>query len=201
MQEVVDFSEQLSKCYGRHSCTKTSRIHDDITCLSHDLKPSLLLDYLRPDGDLLQQFLKYLAPINAHFNHREFTILSLCGDVFLINMRTEKLVKPVYIDITKGLEVPQIIKAGTQFETEIQNWYDRHVTVAKQPHDSCPIIKSQSSSSLNTCTLYGWLCGYPVIYWFNEQNSYDLDMISLTKVTITADNYSPDHHMLWEKVR
>ena len=201
MQEVVDFSEQLFKCYGRHNYTKTSRIHDDITCLSHDLKPGLLLDYLKPDSALLQQFLKYLALINAHFNPREFTILSLCGDVFLINIRTEKLVKPVFIDITKGLKVPQIIKGGTQLETDVQNWFDTHVTVAKQPYDSCPIIKSQTSSALNACTIYGWLCGYPVIYWFNEHNGYDLDMISLTKVTITADNYSPDHHVLWQKVR
>ena len=37
---------------------------------------------------------------------------------------------------------------------------------------------------LNVCTLFGWLLGYPVVYWFDIQRGYSLDMVELVCFTV-----------------
>ena len=78
--------ECLKNCFGGSAARKAAQLHDDITCLSHGLKPALLLDYIRPDSTALQLFLRTLRRHNVALP--ELTILVVNEDIFLIHLPT-----------------------------------------------------------------------------------------------------------------
>ena len=77
--------ECLKNCFGGSAARKAAQLHDDITCLSHGLKPALLLDYIRPDSTALQLFLRTLRRHNVALP--ELTLV-VNEDIFLIHLRT-----------------------------------------------------------------------------------------------------------------
>ena len=76
----------MKNCFGGSAARKAAQLHDDITCLSHGLKPALLLDYIRPDSTALQLFLRTLRRHNVALP--ELTILVVNEDIFLIHLPT-----------------------------------------------------------------------------------------------------------------
>lgn len=53
------------------------------------------------------------------------------------------------------------------------------------------------SQNINLCTLFGRLLGYPLVYWFDPEIGYSLDMVDLVCYTVTVrkrqDSHSHNH--------
>lgn len=49
-----------------------------------------------------------------------------------------------------------------------------------------PIISCDAGAELNVCTLFGRLLGYPVVYWFDTEVGYSLDMEELVCYSISV---------------
>ena len=50
---------------------------------------------------------------------------------------------------------------------------------------------TNSVVELNLCTLFGQLLGYPVVYWFDVERGYSLDMVELVCYSVTVTSCDP----------
>ena len=120
---------------------------------------------------------------------------------------------PVYIDVTKGLQEPKLVEDETkatltrlfvQWLGTVQSSFQQNVNKTEQCIIPCHTKVSRISTQqltvdrnviigfgpacgdveLNVCTLFGQLLGYPVVYWFNIERGYSMDMVELVCFTI-----------------
>ncbi len=215
------------------SRSKYSQFYSDVTCTLVGVKPVLLIDHMIPHPTKLQNFLRdVLICTRTKWCGRDqrYCILSIEGDVLLINLtslsRSWKDVTRVYIDITKGLEGPEVLRdvalvssieesfigclklifqhnsiselasSNTTTTTTTTAATPTTVTVASTTTAATPTtvtttVASSSSttttfpiveytnvgpSSLNLCSLFGYLLCYPVVYWFDIDKGYCLEV-------------------------
>ena len=157
----------MKNCFGGSAARKAAQLHDDITCLSHGLKPALLLDYIRPDSTALQLFLRTLRRHNVALP--ELTILVVNEDIFLIHLptltRSEN--RPVeFINITNTDQISVLSKEqSVAVRLQIREWVDGAISTS--PEGLYPVITTEERACpFSVCSLmYGWLVGYPVVYW------------------------------------
>ena len=189
----------LRNCFGRSSTAiKAAQLHDDITCLSRGLKPALLLDYIRPDARALQQFLHSLSRHGIALPYHELAILSFNQDVFLthvptlnrISGRTIKFMNISGAQRGENRESMTMLDEdhSSVLEHQIKNWFDAVVSSLPSSEEGYPVISEIEACPVNLCSLYGWLVGYPVVYWFNEGSDGNLDNVELSLWTVNARN-------------
>ena len=166
--------ECLKNCFGRSAARKAAQLHDDITCLSLGLKPALLLDYIRPDSTALQRFLRTLRRHNVALP--ELTILVLNEDIFLIHLPTlqQSYNRSVeFINITRTDEISVLTRdQSLAVRLQIREWVNEAIStsLAEGPY---PVITDLRvcpgrGAGFSLCSVYGWLVGYPVVYWTSE---------------------------------
>ena len=186
----------LRNCFGRSSTAiKAAQLHDDITCLSRGLKPALLLDYIRPDARALQQFLHSLSRHGIALPYHQLAILSINQDVFLthvptLNRISGRTIKFMNISGAQRGESMTMLNEdhSSVLEHQIKNWSDAAVSSLPSSEEGYPVISEIEACSVNLCSLYGWLVGYPVVYWFDERGDYNLDNVELSLWTVNARN-------------
>ena len=55
-------------------------------------------------------------------------------------------------------------------EHQIRSWFDAMVSSLPSSEEWYPVISEVEACPVNLCSLYGWLVGYPVVYWFEEES-------------------------------
>ena len=179
--------ECLKNCFGGSAARKAAQLHDDITCLSHGLKPALLLDYIRPDSTALQLFLRTLRRHNVALP--ELTILVVNEDIFLIHLptltRSEN--RPVeFINITNTDQISVLSKEqSVAVRLQIREWVDGAISTS--PEGLYPVITTEERACpFSLCSLYGWLVGYPVVYWSDTSGECTISTGSMECVILSV---------------
>lgn len=194
----------IFNCFDRK---KAQQLHDDVLCMSHDLKPALLLDYLKPEVKSLHKLLNSV-PIRAPLKS-QWTILRYNEEVFLGNF--PQITSQVLNDTIAMVDVTTTVPTVMEDETtavmcrEVSEWLEKTTFKLQGCNkESCAVIEAPISPTLNPCTVYGWLLGYPVVYWFDEERGYQLGMVELVRNVVTATNQahsvSPATQLLWQNV-
>lgn len=193
--------DSLKKYFGASSVVrKTARLHDDITCLSRGLKRSLLLDYLRPDPIALQRFLQSLSHHDSDLFH--MTILVVNGDVFLMH-KPYTLDRTIQIvDVSNNSAHISLLSEdiSVKIKHQMRDWLD--TAVPSLSTSGICVVSMLQPCPVNLCSLYGWLVGYPSVYWFEESSGHSLDCVELTLWTVLARNEShmQQQQPLWQNV-
>lgn len=195
------WKKSLRKHFGAASCCKWQQLYNDVMCILLELKPALLLDYLRPDAKKLQLLLQEVQSGGALPQSPNLIVVKIGEDVLLVNTQgndcatwpppTPLLKACCYVNITKDLESPTLIsdKLAANLEQKLESWWNelgngfQHQCRAKD--GVTPIIDS-GDSFLNVCTLFGKLLGYPAVYWFDPDQGYSLEMVNLICHTLTV---------------
>ena len=164
---------------------KVQRLCDDITCLCIGVKPALLLDYVvNIDLQSLEELVKLWK------DGERLKVFTLNGDYFILNEIAfdKDHYASLFIDISQTNAQPYIsesLEIGSLIKKQVKEFID--ITKLKESS----ILHNQSTTlphSLNYCAMYGWLLGYPLIYYWNihNENSNTLDVVQC-KVTIASD--------------
>ena len=83
-------------------------------------------------------------------------------------------------------------------EHQIKNWFDAVVLSLPSSEEGYPVIIEVETCPVNLCSLYGWLVGYPVVYWFNEGSDPNVE---LSLWTVNARNRNETEPcLLWRNV-
>lgn len=122
---------------------------------------------------------------------------------------------PVYLDITKGRHQPKLLDDENQVTLNgifiqwlgvVKSSYQQNTVdktelciipcCTKIPNSSTQTLSSVQQQTgdketlgdteLNVCTLFGQLLGYPVVYWFDTERGYSLDMVELSCFTVSV---------------
>lgn len=214
MESVQDqnaWRKAVAKIFNSSDTKKVHQLHDDVLCIACDLKPMLLLDYLKPEASCLQKLLNSV-PIKAPLES-QWTILRYNKEVLLGNLpqTRHRVLNDVsnitIVDVTTA--VPTVLEdvTATTMCKELSKWLDE-ATLPIQGHckESCTVMEAPTGLMLNPCTVYGWLLGYPVIYWFDVDRGYQLDMVELVRYIVMATNELPSvcltthGQLLWQHV-
>lgn len=194
----------FKKHFSDHLMSKSNRFYHDISCAVLGIKPAHLLDYIvPPDPVKLQAYLQELLnPPGSCDRSQDLCILLIEQDVLFINytslLSLGKINRDatIFVDITSDLKKPVLIKELQTFDilerslSSCIEVMDKHFCSSSQSTGcSIPILHHNSSSSSvtvqaqgeNVCTLFGWLLGYPVVYWFDPVKGYSLVMETLVR--------------------
>ena len=195
------WKNSLSKHFGAASCCKWQQLYNDVICIILELKPALLLDYLRPDAKKLQLLLQEVKSGGTLPQSPNLIVVKIGEDVLLVNTQGNDCATwstPIpllrahcYVNITKGLELPTLIsdKLAANLEQNLESWWRelgngfQHQCSVKDV--AIPIVDSGNSFH-NVCTLFGKLLGYPAVYWFDPDQGYSLEMVNLISHTVTV---------------
>lgn len=169
----------VSRYYGKRFVSASWRIWMDVWCVVNGIKLTWLVDYLPLDVTKLRQLLEdsLSAGIFTIRDH-SVAILMLNSDLLVINTAIDLATPPtatMFIDISTTLD-KLVVVSECQWENvscavqEIQ----RAITVATT--ESCIdqlLVMTQVilAEDVNLSTVFGWLLGYPVIYWFDNNSS------------------------------
>lgn len=186
----------VCRCYGKRFVSSSWRIWMDVWCVVNGIKLTWLVDYLPLDATKLHQLLEdsRSAGIFTIQDH-SLVILMLNNDLLVINTAI-LLARPptVFIDVSSKLDKPVVVSecVWESVRCAIQVIHGA-ITAAKSCSDGQLLIVSQLTltDEVNLCTIFGWLLGYPVVYWFDDGHSDSHDCVSMQHLvcySVTASN-------------
>lgn len=198
---VLKWRECLKKHFGAPSSRKWYRLYADVVCVLLGLKPALLVDYIPTDGPKFGSFLQDVLgneSILTAAHSPKLCVFQLGDDTVLSNVEYLGLTPECsggtsvqYVDIAKDMRQPCVLplEAAKAREEEYLKWCGtvkerlnkQEAVDGSRDKLYIPMVRGESSDfkCQNLCTLFGRLLGYPVVYWFEPEKSYSLDMVDL----------------------
>ena len=194
--------KELTRNYlGKHCSKFAHDIKCDLLCVIEGIKPALLFDYAMTEPETLKTFLTAvisngLLPVK----NAQLGIIEVGLDVLVYNLQAmtcvvaDDIKDVTLIDVTGREGNPRIMnpeechKITDVILTEIRQICQSFHSEGEEL-DHIPIHKINDSVDINLSTLFGYLLGYPVIYWFDVKCPKEncLSMLPLTVFTVTGD--------------
>ncbi len=196
------------KHFSRSHLSKSSHFYQDISCVLLGLKPAHLVDYLPSKPQKLKLFLEEVKQsCNALWDNSKLCILLLGEDVLFVNRNSlhPSRNRPVFINVSKSLDKPEILSTEKALriaekpflsccevlDRTLLDSRDNHVPIVEyySPHGHHPtssngVGPTAEADEENLCCLFGWLLGYPAVYWFDAKEGYSLDMEELIRHSV-----------------
>ncbi|XP_062853976.1 UPF0739 protein C1orf74 homolog [Trichomycterus rosablanca] len=166
------------------------------------LKPALLYDINSACAEQIQQYVSSLQ--EAGLLTEALQIFSIRGSTLIVNSSLMKahldevLEKKSLLtaDVCLWREQPSLINMDSKTEHMVKAMLE--VFRNNNAQDSVVrVVKEEVYDQWNLCTLFGILLGYPVVYWFDQEKSFEncLSMIPLVvnKVLVSWSIHSEKH--------
>lgn len=194
------------KCLGKLSgkCYRSFLL--DVTAISFGIKPSLLFDYAVVDSENASSLVKGFAA--KGFIPRPLDVLKVHQDIFFadLNALVNYLRNCVHseefilIDVSGKLQEPRVLeneiakRVKKQFRKIVENLHQKSEDSPSyltqrgevlQNHQYVD-LSSYSDEHCSVPSVFGFLLGYPVIYWCDQANEHNcLNMVVLNRYTVT----------------
>ena len=165
----------IHQCYGKKFAALARRLWMDVWCVVNGIKPAWLVDYLPLDESKLYRLIEESALGGIlMLQQNSLAILTLNSDLLLIN--ASSLVNcttsdlPTLVNITEKLEQPSVIpncmwESIASTTSTIQSIQSM---VTAGPAGKLFTVHLTVPDHVNLCSVFGWLLGYPVVYWFDS---------------------------------
>jgi len=170
-EEFRKWQALVHQCYGNKFVAVARRIWMDVRCVINGIKPAWLVDYLPLDESKLYHLLEE-SMLGGIFTLQEHSlaILTLNSDLFLINTSINLLNNasklPTFVDISEKSGQPSIINCLCEsIKATIQSI---QAMVTAGSAEKLFTVHLTVPSHVNLCSVFGWLLGYPIIYWFDS---------------------------------
>ena len=163
---------------------KAERLYDDITCLSLGIKRALLLDYLIIERWHLNELLKLWN------EQSKLIVIVINDDTFIINKTftasDRSTSRNNYINLTQNTPLLKSLP-------NVDNCIEQYVT--RLIHSTLVSDNVSGHDNINYCAVYGWVLGYPLIYWDNEADcDYNINIEEVVQCRVTVASPS-----LWQQ--
>jgi len=157
----------------------------DLWCVVNGIKLTWLVDYLPLDITKMLQLLEdsKSAGIFTIQDH-SLVILLLNSDVLVMNTAAvAKLASPpAIVDVSRKLHEP-VIMSECAWESVTCAIHSIYSAIAdKSCDEQLPIVRLTLADDVNLCTVFGWLLGYPVVYWFDSSSPNSCECVSVKRL-------------------
>ncbi|XP_076012630.1 UPF0739 protein C1orf74 homolog [Genypterus blacodes] len=160
-----------------------------VLAVDSGVKPALLYDTNGATAEQVQRYLNALQ--SAQLVSPSLLTLDVCGHALIVNplavmSNLEELLRGgsvAVIDVCHSLEKPAITDP-LRGELKIMA-QDLLVSLREYPQAEKPLNVSDKCEKWNLCTLFGLLLGYPVTYWFDQNNSSE-NCLAMTPLMVTT---------------
>ncbi|XP_062419833.1 UPF0739 protein C1orf74 homolog [Pungitius pungitius] len=192
-QELFVAAARKCLSVGRKSLSVSQSLDlaAQVSAVDLGLKPALLYDSNGAGADEVQQYLSSLQ--SSQLVSKSLLTLDLNGNSLIVNAlavqpnaeRQFNLNNVAVIDVCHTLEKPTIadsLRGDTKNVTQdlLLLLSGLELTAAEKPH-----CVGEKSHGWNLCTLFGFLLGFPVTYWFDQTKSFE-NCLSMTPLVVTT---------------
>lgn len=181
-------------CAGRKSLSVPQSLDLAAQVLAVDLglKPALLYDSNGTSSEQVQQYVSSLQ--SSQLVSKSLFTLDLNGDTLIVNpfavrSNLEQVLcggAIAVIDVCHTLEKPIITDL---LRVELKSIMQDLLLVVRDSEQlkvaEKPVCVGEKCEDWNLCTVFGLLLGYPVIYWFDQTNSFE-NCLSMTPLMVTT---------------
>ena len=179
MEQV--WREIVCRCYGKRFVSFSQRIWMDLWCVINGIKSVWLVDYLPLDVTIMIRLLEESKSAGVFtIQEHSVAILMLNSDVLVINTGIQLATSPaIFIDVSANLDKPKVVSECLwESVTSAIRAIREGLTDAGK---SCSkVLQLTLADDVNLSTVFGWLLGYPVVYWFDSDSfSNSSDHVSL----------------------
>ncbi|XP_062325147.1 UPF0739 protein C1orf74 homolog [Osmerus eperlanus] len=162
-----------------------------VMAVNTGLKPALLYDANSALADQIQSYLTSLQ--SEQLLSKSLITLDINGNNLIVNPsltidHLEKFTKRTVavIDVRHSLDQPSIITDLREGDLEkmIQTLLTFLKDIRQVSEVKTPLFIGDLSETWNLCTLFGILLGYPVTYWFDQNESFE-NCLTMTPLVVT----------------
>ena len=190
-EEFRKWQKLLHQCYGKKFVAVARRMWMDVRCVINGIKPAWLVDYLPLDESKLYHLLEE-SMLGGIFTLQEHSlaILTLNSDLFLINTsinlvnNANKL--PMFVDISEKSGQPPVI-ANCLCESIKATIQSIQAMVTAGSAEKLFAVHLTVPSHVNLCSVFGWLLGYPIIYWFNSLAQSTVEQLLCYSASVSSN--------------
>ena len=197
--------KQIFRRYlGKAVLKSWQKILCEIVIVCIELKPSLLYDYSAVSAGDMCEFLTALNAEGLLPSKCQLIVLTVESEVFVCNQRYMRRYvsgtsKIILVDVSQKLSAPGLCVA--EFSESVIKSIKNTILLnlpTETTHDERNLVQDTKIvdlsllSTINRTTLYGFLVGYPVLYWYDEKDegSNCLGMVPLNvyNTTLSVEN-------------
>lgn len=188
-QELFIAAARKCLSVGRKSLSIPQSLDLAVQVLAVDLglKPALLYDINSASAEQVQQYLISLQ--TAQLVSISLVTLVISDNALIVNpavvtANLEQLLhgsSVAVIDVRHSLEKPNITDP---FSGDLKTMAQDLLAVLRGFVQK-PLYVGEKSDKWNLCTLFGILLGYPVTYWFDQNESFE-NCLAMTPLTVTT---------------
>lgn len=160
----------------------------DIWCVVNRIKLTWLVDYLPLDAIKMRRLLEDSVSAGVFtIQDHSLAIIMLNSDLLVINTSIQLATPPdtVFIDISTKLDKPVVVSecAWEPVRCAIQEIH-RSITSAAKSCAEQMLIMTQLllAQDVNLSTVFGWLLGYPAVYWFDNSSPNSWNHASVSRL-------------------
>lgn len=156
----------------------------DLWCVLNGIKSAWLVDYLPLDVTKMRQLLEDAISAGIFTIHdHSVAVLMLNNDMLVINTVKQLVTPPgVFIDVSAKLDRPVVVSecAWELVRCAIQEIRQVITAVRKSCAEQLLVTAQlKLDEDVNLSTIFGWLLGYPVVYWFDNSLSNTWNCVSV----------------------
>lgn len=186
MENFTEIKNILLKCFNKLSHRNATTITTLLLAVNNGIKTGYIWDLGPPVTIIqIQNFLEQIKLLNLI--HQHLILVNILDDKCILNienfLKSNLYYKPIFIDISKNLNQPEII--SLTINQHIQSLIDLiHKQLIKNyKKNITKYIELDLDKNLYCIpTVIGLLAGFPIIYWYNTLlmddchclNGYDL---------------------------
>ena len=177
---------QIEEKVSRLSLSKKHReLAVNIFCLLNNVKPGILWDFGNVDIKKLLSIKSLISDLIIVVLELDFFIASKC--LLLKSLKKMSESPPYFINISRKLTEPEPVSAdvGREQARTVRSLINQ-ITEATDN-----VVTVNLEASWNLCSIFGILLGFPVVYYFDQQDGNCLDNVDLALYKLQVDNFSP----------
>ncbi|XP_078054056.1 UPF0739 protein C1orf74 homolog [Mustelus asterias] len=166
----------------------------EILTVDSELKPTFLFDYSAARTEQIQKYAQELQKMGLL--SRDLHILSIEDNTLIVNLnktikhleRTLQENELSIIDVSAHRASPRLAEACVTEQVKAQlDLILKHLKsqVAQSGKRESSVVSASAlfSSEWNLCTVFGFLLGFPVSYWFDFSKSFE-NCLSMTELRV-----------------
>ena len=198
--DISSWKSLIVKHLGKACSKSVSSIMLDVLCVDAGIKPSYLFDVACVDARSLHGFVRQLH--EGNMIKRQLSVVVVEEDVFVVHPDILNIVSQLNTDVTivnVSDSLSQPVTLAKEATEDILSGVITQLRGCIVDTSTSQVITMSFPSSVNIPTVFGYLLGYPILYWQNLTSVQNcLGMVPLITVKVQFQNVLKESSFVYD---